>query len=72
MYQSFADRTDPAIVESMAAIGGRRGTAKDIANMLAFLNSDAAKYVNATNVQVDGGFNAGAAADRYGFAIPTL
>jgi NAD(P)-dependent dehydrogenase (short-subunit alcohol dehydrogenase family) len=72
MYQSFVDRTDPAIVSSMAAIGRRQGTAQDVANMLAFLNSDAAKYINATNVQIDGGFNPGAAADRHGLVIPKM
>jgi len=70
MFQAFVDRTDPAIVSSMAAIGGRRGTAEDVAHLLAFLNSNAAQYINATNAQVDGGFNARHDAAAFEFAFP--
>ena len=36
--------------------GGELGTTQDVANVVAFLVSDAAKHVNGTNVTVDGGF----------------
>jgi NAD(P)-dependent dehydrogenase (short-subunit alcohol dehydrogenase family) len=38
--------------------GGRRATPQEIANVLAFLGSDAAGYVNGANVIADGGFTA--------------
>ena len=36
--------------------GGALGTTQDVANVVAFLASDAAKHVNGVNVTVDGGF----------------
>jgi NAD(P)-dependent dehydrogenase (short-subunit alcohol dehydrogenase family) len=36
--------------------GGDLGTTQDVANVVAFLASDAAKHVNGVNVTVDGGF----------------
>ncbi len=35
---------------------GRLGSARDIANVVAFLSSDAAAHINGANVTVDGGF----------------
>jgi 3-oxoacyl-[acyl-carrier protein] reductase len=35
---------------------GRLGTVQDVANVVAFLASDAARHVNGVNVTVDGGF----------------
>ena len=35
---------------------GALGTVQDVANVVAFLSSDAAKHVNGVNVTVDGGF----------------
>jgi NAD(P)-dependent dehydrogenase (short-subunit alcohol dehydrogenase family) len=38
--------------------GGRKATSGEVANALAFLGSDAASYVNGTNLLIDNGFSA--------------
>jgi NAD(P)-dependent dehydrogenase (short-subunit alcohol dehydrogenase family) len=38
--------------------GGRKATPREVADALAFLGSDAASYINGTNLLVDNGFSA--------------
>jgi NAD(P)-dependent dehydrogenase (short-subunit alcohol dehydrogenase family) len=51
-----ATMTEPVLDWMIAQGNGRRATAGDIANVLAFLGSDAAAYVHGANLIVDGGF----------------
>jgi NAD(P)-dependent dehydrogenase (short-subunit alcohol dehydrogenase family) len=38
--------------------GGRKATPREVADSLAFLGSDAASYINGTNLLIDNGFSA--------------
>ena len=48
---------DPAVVGAMVP-AGRVGTPSDVADVVAFLASDAARYVNGQTLHVDGGLTA--------------
>jgi NAD(P)-dependent dehydrogenase (short-subunit alcohol dehydrogenase family) len=50
--------TEPLLDWMVSQGNGRRATAKEVAGALAFLGSDAAGYVNGTNLIADGGFTA--------------
>ena len=56
-YPDAAAVMDAAAKETMTTLVpvGRLGTLADIANIVAFLASDAAGFVNGVDVQVDGG-----------------
>jgi NAD(P)-dependent dehydrogenase (short-subunit alcohol dehydrogenase family) len=54
-------------VESDIAPVGRAGTPGDIAPVVAFMCSDAARWINGTNVPVDGGLEAAINAQILGF-----
>jgi NAD(P)-dependent dehydrogenase (short-subunit alcohol dehydrogenase family) len=49
---------EPIIDWMVSQSGGRRAAPAEIASVLAFLGSDAARYVNGTNILVDNGFTA--------------
>jgi NAD(P)-dependent dehydrogenase (short-subunit alcohol dehydrogenase family) len=49
---------EPIIDWMVCQSGGRRATASEVASVLAFLGSDAARYVSGTNMLVDNGFTA--------------
>lgn len=48
----------PILEWMISQSGGRKATAREIADALAFLGSDAASYINGTNLLVDNGFTA--------------
>ncbi len=50
--------TEKTINWTIDQIGGKIATARDIAMTLAFIGSDASRYVNGVNLNVDMGFNA--------------
>jgi NAD(P)-dependent dehydrogenase (short-subunit alcohol dehydrogenase family) len=50
--------TEKTMNWTISQIGGTIATPRDIAMTLAFLGSDASRYVNGVNLNVDMGFNA--------------
>jgi NAD(P)-dependent dehydrogenase (short-subunit alcohol dehydrogenase family) len=50
--------SDALIDWTVGEAGGRLVTAREVATALAFLNSDAAGFVNGVNLNIDGGFTA--------------
>jgi len=57
LLTDFKASMGEAIIDWMVSqSGGRRASAGEIANVLAFLGSDAARYISGTNVLVDNGF----------------
>ncbi len=54
-------------VDSDIAAVGRAGTSSDIAPVIAFLCSDGARWINGTNIAVDGGLEAAINAETLGF-----
>lgn len=63
-----ATMTEPVLDWMIAQGNGRRATATDIANVLAFLGSDAAAYVHGVNLVADGGFTGAMATNQVDFA----
>jgi NAD(P)-dependent dehydrogenase (short-subunit alcohol dehydrogenase family) len=53
-----ASMGEPIIDWMVSQSGGRRATPSEVGSVLAFLGSDAARYVNGTNMLVDNGFTA--------------
>lgn len=53
-----ASMGEPIIDWMVSQSGGRRAAASEVASVLAFLGSDAARYVSGTNMLVDNGFTA--------------
>ena len=60
--------TEKTMNWTIAQIGGTIATPRDIAMALAFLGSDAARYVNGVNLNVDMGFNAFMATGQIDFS----
>lgn len=59
LIADFQTSMGTSILEWMISqSGGRKATAREIADALAFLGSDAASYINGTNLLVDNGFTA--------------
>jgi NAD(P)-dependent dehydrogenase (short-subunit alcohol dehydrogenase family) len=59
LLKDFSDTLGQGVIDWMVSqSGGRRATAREIANVIAFLGSDAATYVTGSNVIVDLGFTA--------------
>ena len=63
------NRAIPGVIEQIEAQTALRrwGTAEDIADVVVFLASDAARYVTAQTIEVDGGM--GSTLDLYGGAL---
>lgn len=63
----------PIIDWMVSQSGGRRATPAEVASVLAFLGSDAARYVSGTNLLVDNGFTAAILTDQADYsAMPTV
>jgi NAD(P)-dependent dehydrogenase (short-subunit alcohol dehydrogenase family) len=59
LIADFETSTGTAILDWMTSqSGGRKATPGEIADALAYLGSDAASYINGTNLTVDNGFSA--------------
>jgi NAD(P)-dependent dehydrogenase (short-subunit alcohol dehydrogenase family) len=53
--------------------GGRKAAPAEVASVLAFLGSDAARYVSGTNVLIDNGFTAAILTNQADYsAMPTV
>jgi NAD(P)-dependent dehydrogenase (short-subunit alcohol dehydrogenase family) len=63
-----ATMTEPVLDWMISQGNGRRATATDIANALAFLGSPAAAYVNGANLIADGGFSGAMATNQVDFS----
>ena len=66
MFASFLARVSDEVGASISGLGGRRGLPEEQAYALAFINSDAAGYINGTDLLVDGG---NVAAQDFGEAV---
>lgn len=60
VIQAFADETDPLDQKAVAASIPSRfiGTPEDVGHLVAFLASDAARYITGTEIVIDGGISA--------------
>lgn len=67
ILQQFRDVLGDARVNSDVDAVGRAGTPADIAPAILFLCSDAARWINGTNLATDGGLEAAITADANGF-----
>ena len=65
--KALAEVLGDARVDSDIARVGRAGTAGDIAPVVLFLCSDAARWINGANIAVDGGLEASVNAEVLGF-----
>lgn len=63
----FREVIGAARLENAIACAGRAGTPGDIAPVILFLCSDAARWINGANIPVDGGLEASRNADVIGF-----
>lgn len=63
-----ATMTDKVVDWQLSQVGGRPATAEEIANVLAFLGSDASRYMNGTNLIADNGFQAAMDSGRLDFS----
>lgn len=64
---------EPIIDWMVSQSGGRRAAPAEVASVLAFLGSDAARYVSGTNVLVDNGFTAAILTNQADYsAMPTV
>jgi NAD(P)-dependent dehydrogenase (short-subunit alcohol dehydrogenase family) len=64
---------EPIIDWMVSQSGGRRAAPAEVANVLAFLGSDAARYVSGTNVLVDNGFTAAILTNQADYSsMPTV
>ena len=64
---------EPIIDWMVSQSGGRRAAPSEVANVLTFLGSDAARYVSGTNMLVDNGFTAAILTNQADYsAMPTL
>jgi NAD(P)-dependent dehydrogenase (short-subunit alcohol dehydrogenase family) len=64
---------EPIIDWMVSQCGGRRAAPSEVAGVLAFLGSDAARYVSGTNVLVDNGFTAAILTNQVDYsAMPTV
>jgi NAD(P)-dependent dehydrogenase (short-subunit alcohol dehydrogenase family) len=63
----FREVLGDARVDSDIARVGRAGTASDIAPVILFLSSDAARWINGANIAADGGLEASVNAEVLGF-----
>ena len=64
MMSSFESATPAALLDFMAQPINRRSKPEEQAYPLAFLNSDAASFINGASLPVDGGFMAGVASGQ--------
>lgn len=67
ILKQFRDVLGDARVDSDIARVGRAGTAGDIAPVVLFLCSDAARWINGANIPADGGLEASVNAEILGF-----
>jgi NAD(P)-dependent dehydrogenase (short-subunit alcohol dehydrogenase family) len=68
-----ASMGEPIIDWMVSQSGGRRAAPSEVASVLAFLGSDAARYVNGTNMLVDNGFTAAILTGQADYsAMPTV
>ncbi|NIZ12277.1 coniferyl-alcohol dehydrogenase [Phaeobacter sp. HF9A] len=67
ILQQFREVLGDARVNADVEAVGRAGTAEDIAPAILFLCSDAARWINGTNIATDGGLEAAVTASAYGF-----
>jgi NAD(P)-dependent dehydrogenase (short-subunit alcohol dehydrogenase family) len=64
---------EPIIDWMVSQSGGRRAAPAEVASVLAFLGSDAARYVSGTNMLVDNGFTAAVLTNQADYsAMPTV
>jgi NAD(P)-dependent dehydrogenase (short-subunit alcohol dehydrogenase family) len=64
---------EPIIDWMVSQSGGRRAAPSEVASVLAFLGSDAARYVSGTNMLVDNGFTAAILTNQADYsAMPTI
>src|SRR6202022_470474 len=64
---------EPIIDWMVSQSGGRRAMASEVASVLAFLGSDAARYVSGTNMIVDNGFTAAILTNQADYStMPTV
>jgi NAD(P)-dependent dehydrogenase (short-subunit alcohol dehydrogenase family) len=63
----FREVLGDARVDSDIARVGRAGTAADVAPVVLFLCSDAARWINGANIAADGGLEASVTAEIHGF-----
>lgn len=63
MTEDNLSKNEQAMLETMVPAGGRAGTPEDVANLVTWLASDKAAYINGSCHTVDGGLTAG-------FALP--
>lgn len=67
ILKQFRDVLGDAKVDSDISRTGRAGTASDIAPVILFAASDAARWINGANLAADGGLEASINADVLGF-----
>jgi NAD(P)-dependent dehydrogenase (short-subunit alcohol dehydrogenase family) len=56
MSADFEKVSEPGVLDLMSSIAGRSATPQDQADVIVFLASDLAGYVNGVLLDVDGGF----------------
>jgi NAD(P)-dependent dehydrogenase (short-subunit alcohol dehydrogenase family) len=67
ILKQFRSVLGDARVDSDIVRVGRAGTAADVAPVILFLCSDAARWINGTNIATDGGLEAAVTAEVMGF-----
>ena len=73
LLPKFKETMTEAVIDWTAAQAtGEYVTAQEVANLLAYLGSDAAAYISGTNVNIDGGFQGGVITGQVDFATMEL
>jgi NAD(P)-dependent dehydrogenase (short-subunit alcohol dehydrogenase family) len=74
LLSDFKDSLGEPIIDWMVCqSGGRRAAPSEVASVLAFLGSDAARYVSGTNMLVDNGFTAAILTNQADYStMPTV